>query len=135
MRAAFLLPIALAIANGGCTALVIGSGQDLAKLTTRDQVHQSLGEPVAGGEADGQAFEDFITHRKLAEPEKGIYLAMGDISTLGLGELYWFPQQLYVACRRSIAGQQIHITYDNAGRVTAMSHDGESVFGVQAPAK
>ena len=77
--------------------------------------------------------EEFTTRRKIAEPYKNIYLAIGYAITLGLGELIWFPHQLYVAGRRSIVGQQLRFTYDSEGHVTGIRHDGDAVIGVGPP--
>lgn len=133
MRAVSMLLTACVLSLAGCSSLVISSGQDLTELTTRVQVHEAFGLPVEAGRTGSQAFEDFITHRKIAEPWKGIYLAMGDASTLGLGEIIWFPHQLYIAGRRSIVGQQLRFTYDDADYVTGVCHDGEAVPWAVAP--
>ena len=45
MRAAYLLIAAAALTPAGCSTLIVNSGQDLSKLTTRAQVHEAFGPP------------------------------------------------------------------------------------------
>ena len=133
MRTAYLLMAAAALAPAGCSSLIVNSGQDLSKLTTRAQVHEAFGPPAAVEPTGEHTTEEFTTRRKIAEPYKNIYLAIGYVITLGLGELIWFPHQLYVAGRRSIVGQHLRFSYDSEGRVTEIRHDGDAVIGVGPP--
>ena len=129
MRFLPVLLTAYALSAAGCSAIIISSGQHLSELTTRAQVHESFGLPTAAGQTEGgNTFEEFTTHRKIAEPEKGIYLAMGYAGTLGLGEFIWFPHEAWVAARRSIVGQKLRFTYNDAGEVTAIRFEGDPVL-------
>ena len=126
MRPTLLVLVFTAFASSGCSALIFSSGKRLEKLTTRDQVHKAFGEPIL---QDG-SLEVYKTHRKIAEPNKGTYWAMGFCWTFGLGEFIWFPHEAYVAARRTIKGQELRFIYDKAGKVVAAFHDGTPVFGV-----
>src|SRR5207248_186044 len=114
--------------SAGCTVFLTSSGKDLGTLETRDQVRREFGQPTATGISEGHPYEDFLSYRKIAEPEKGTYLVMGDIATLGLGELVWFPTELYRVSCRSIRGQTIRFTYDESGNVTGARLDGQPVL-------
>jgi hypothetical protein len=118
---------ACALSSAGCTGFITSCGQDLSKLTTQVEVHKTFGLPAAIGQAEGHTFEEFTTHRKIAEHWKGIYLVMGDAGTLGLGELIWFPHEAWLASRRSVVGQILRFTYDDAGTVIDVRRDGESL--------
>lgn len=129
MRILPVLLTACALPGAGCSAFIISSGQHLSELTTQSQVHESFGLPAAAGQTEGgNTFEEFTTHRKIAEPEKGIYLTMGYVCTLGLGEFIWFPHEAWVAERRSIVGQKLRFTYNDAGDVTTIRLDGAPVL-------
>ncbi len=127
MRAACLLLIACVLPSIGCTMLVVNTGKDLTALKSQAKVHEAFGLPTATGQAEGMPYEDFTTHRKIAEPQKNIYLMMGTIATYGFGEFVWFPTELYRAVRRSVVGQPLRFTYDAAGNVTAIRFDNDPV--------
>jgi len=107
----------------GCSGLIAVSGKNLSQIETRQQVHEIFGEPKSTTEADGKPVEVFKTHRKIADLSKGPGLSMGFVMTFGLGELIWFPQEAFIAARRSIKGQEIRFTYNESGKVVAVSHD------------
>jgi hypothetical protein len=130
MRIVLLPLVAGVLSSAGCTGLVISSGTDLGALPTREEVRAKFGTPVASGTEEGKQYEDFRTRRKIAEPDKMIYLLMGYAYTFGLGEVVWFPHQSFVAARRSIVGQDLRFYFDEAGNVTAARHDGGWVTGV-----
>lgn len=127
VRTVNLLVLVLALSTIGCSVLVVNSGTNLEKLTTRAQVHDSFGQPINSGQIDDEPFEEFITHRKIAEQNMNIYLVMGYAGTFGLGELIWFPQQSYLAIRRSVVGQRLRFTYDEAGMVTHICRDDDYI--------
>ena len=52
------------------------SGKDLRTIATRDEVHEQFGEPCRTGTANGQAFEDYRTRRKIAEPDRAAGMGM-----------------------------------------------------------
>ncbi len=128
MRVAYLLLIACVLPSIGCTMLVVNSGKVLTALKSQAKVHEAFGLPTATGQAEGMPYEDFITRRKIAEPQKNIYLIMGTIWTCGFGEFVWFPTELYRAVRRSVVGQSLRFTYDAAGNVTAIRFDNDPVL-------
>lgn len=125
MRAAILLCVATVLPACGCTYYVVSSGTKLGDFGSREQVQAEFGPPVASGAVEGKPFEEFRTRRKIAEPEKVIYVVMGDVVTFGFGELVWFPQQSFIAARRSIRGQTLRFVYDESGTVTGVTLDGE----------
>ena len=104
----------------GCSVMIAESGKDLRTLKTREQVRKQFGEPVASGTTNGESFEEYHTHQKIAVNEmQADALSMGIAMTYGLGELYAFPDQLYLLGRNTIIGQDIRVTYDSAGKVTS----------------
>ena len=124
MRPAFLTVALAVLGPTGCSAFVAASGTDLAKLQTRDEVRQKFGEPVAVGTADGVAYEEFSTRRKISDNSKGIYICMYDVATLGLTEVYLLPYVLCEAGRRSLLGQTIRAEYNAAGEVVGVRYNG-----------
>lgn len=127
MRVAILLFVGSTFPTTGCSALVAVSGTDPASLTTREQVHAKFGTPTATGLEDGNPFEEYWTRRKIAENRKFLDLWSGAGFTLGFGELIQFPQELCIAGTRSLLGQTLRFVYDDAGNVTAITHEGEHV--------
>lgn len=121
------------LGSTGCSWLVINSGQQLNDLKTREQVQEVFGPPATSDVLGDQVYDEFRTHRKIAEPWKNSYLVMGWCYTLGLGEIVWFPHQAFVAARRSILGQKLMVTYDEAGNVQQVSLDGESILWNPGP--
>jgi hypothetical protein len=121
------------LGSTGCSWLVINSGQQLNDLKTREQVQEVFGPPAESGVFQDQAYDEFHTRRKIAEPWKNLYLATGWVYTLGLGEIVWFPHQAFVAARRSILGQELRVTYDEAGNVQQVSLDGDSILWNPGP--
>jgi hypothetical protein len=121
-----LLAAAGVALSAGCSAMIVCSGQDLSELTTREQVHAVMGEPVAAGTSDGQCHEDFRSHRKIAEPWQGEGLVMVDYGTLGLAELVMFPAAVLRVGYTSVVGQDVRFQYDAAGKVTACFVNGEA---------
>lgn len=95
------------------------SGTNIARLKTRDQVHQALGKPSNFGlrnENDGE-FEEFQTRGKLADPKTGDYNMILDAASLGLLELYLFPKTLGELTFTTCVGQTVRIDYDQNGNV------------------
>lgn len=127
MRYASTLIAFSLLSSIGCSVLLINSGQNLEELKTRSEVSKAFGAPTTTGQIEGKDFEEFETRRKIAEPWKGIYLAMGYAATLGLGEFVWFPVQLFHTGRRTVLGQHIRFVYDSAGNVIEIRFDGDAV--------
>ncbi|HEY2785428.1 MAG TPA: hypothetical protein VGJ05_10685 [Fimbriiglobus sp.] len=120
LLAVFSLPFLV-----GCTGLIKITGRDITCLTTREEVHKTYGEPVATSEHDGQLVEEFTTRRKIADMWETPGYSMGLAMTMGLGELWMFPRELYQTGKHVIAGQTLQFTFDNAGNVTSICRDGE----------
>jgi hypothetical protein len=126
VRTASLLLVAVALAQTGCSALVANGGEKLIRFTSRAQVHDAFGPPVAVTAAvGGGTVEEFVTRRKIADQDALIYIAMLDGPTLGLAELYLFPREVFVAARRSVLGQRLRVEFDDAGGVVQIRRDGE----------
>jgi hypothetical protein len=119
----FLLTFGILL-TAGCAAVVNGRGVYLPDVKTRDQVHQVFGMPTDAGEQDGIMFEEFRTHRKLSKAWMGEYYLFADLETLFLGELYWFPRELWRAGRERIIGHTLRFTYDQEGNVDKFTGDG-----------
>lgn len=132
-RTACLLLVAAAYLSGGCAAMVARSGRDLTGLKTREAIRAKLGEPCASGIGEGETFEEFRTHRKVAVypiryfgPGYAMLLAL----TWGTADLVLVPYELCLAGRKVLLGQTVRVTYDARGKVTAISCDGESVHSL-----
>jgi hypothetical protein len=117
MRFAILLLACMPVCLTGCSAIILGTGTRLDELEKRERVHQKFGESISQDESEGMLAEDYLTHRKIADTTSGIYLVMGYVGTLGLGELIWFPKASYRVIRNSIVGQHLRVFYDDQGKV------------------
>ena len=127
MRAALFLLAASLVSSAGCSWWVISRGTDLSKLPTREQVQAVFGPPRASGEVEGKSYEDFRTHRKIADFNlEGVLMV--DAGTLGLAELYCFPCAVFIAAKQSIAGQNLRFIYDENGKVKEVRRDGECLL-------
>src|SRR5580698_6708201 len=111
----------------GCSSLVALSGKDVSGLATMDEVHKQFGKPVATGVADSQDYEDFVTHAKVADPQRAGVLALGDLMTSGLMEIFLFPYQMVELGHTTVAGDTIRFCYDIQGNVTGVFLDGEQI--------
>lgn len=127
MRYAALVLAAGSLASAGCSALIVGSGQRLGELTTQTDARAAFGEPVASGPIESGYYDEFLTRRKIAEPWKLIYITIGDVSTLGLGELLWCPLELSRVGYHGVVGQTVRFEYNEAGEVISTRLNGERV--------
>jgi hypothetical protein len=128
MRRADLLFVAVLGLCAGCAALVASSGQDLTPLRTRDEVHTQFGKPDKDGVENGVVYEEYFTHRKIAERNSarlGDGYGMALLMTCGLADLVFLPRELFVAGERAIAGETIRVTYDESNDVTGFTLDGQ----------
>jgi hypothetical protein len=135
VRTACLLLSAILLPATGCvpcTWLLLRSGTNLSELKTQDQVQEAFGHTTATGQVDGQLFEEYVTHRKIAEPQplKAYGALMSYGLTWGFGELIWFPFELSRTTYRSVVGQRLRFTYDAAGNVTAIHSDGVAILNL-----
>jgi hypothetical protein len=119
-----LLVLAATLSSTGCAALIAVSGCEPQSLTEQ-LVTEEFGAPPAAPDADGSSVT-FRTHRKIAN-YKQMY-AMGDVITFGLGEVVWFPLEVYNVTRATMFGQEVTVRYDAAGRVTRVIVDGKPVY-------
>ena len=81
MRFAVLFLSIISVFSTGCTMFVVNSGQYLGSLKNREEVHKAFGEPSSTSQTDKKLTEEFLTHRKIAERYKNIYLCMGYVWT------------------------------------------------------
>lgn len=132
MRRLPLAFLALTLPATGCTALVVGSGRNPSSLTKRT-VTEEFGTPAATDNPDGTSSLTFRTRRKLAEPNKLIYATMGFVCTFGLGELIWFPNELYRAGRTALVGCDVRVDYYPTGEVKAVWLNGDQVYSGPEP--
>lgn len=101
----------------GCSALIAYSGQDVGKLANKTQVHASFGTPTNLGNEEGREFEEYRTRRKISEPQVANLIAIADIMTLGLLELWHFPAGICQNTWTTIFGQTLRFEYDDNGNV------------------
>ena len=101
--------LACVLLSGGCSCLIAESGKDLTALTTKEQVHQSLGAPKLTGVAEGQPFEEFESRQKIADPMRAATDSMSVMMTYGFGEVVALPQELYLLCSRTLFGETIRV--------------------------
>ena len=130
----FLLAFGIML-SVGCAAVVNGRGIYLPDVKTREQVHQVFGKPAEVGEQDGNAFEEFRTHRKLSQAWMGEYFLFADLETLFLIEFYAFPRELWRAGRQHIMGQTLRFTYDSEGNVDHVTTNGNPFLVLAYPNK
>jgi hypothetical protein len=126
MRPLYLLLAASVALSGGCAPLIVGCGEDLASLKTKEEVHARLGEPAVRGVTDGLPFEEYHTRRKIAEEQRyGEMYGPFWLMTCGALDLPFVPYELCRAGWRTLAGQTVCVTYDAAGTVIGLELDGE----------
>ncbi|MFO0863420.1 MAG: hypothetical protein U0744_01945 [Gemmataceae bacterium] len=101
--------------------LVANCGVDVTALSDKEKVHRKFGKPEKTGETDGAAWEEYVTRRKVANPTMGAYAGMGSAMTLFVLEPYFLVCEVYDAGKGTIVGRTLHIEYDAAGKVTAIS--------------
>jgi hypothetical protein len=124
-RRASVAGVLLAFISTGCSALIARTGQDIRRLKTRDEVCNSFGAPVARGDVEEGTFDEFRTRRKIAAPETAVLTALMGVATVGLSELFAFPQVAGGAVRAALVGQQVRFEYAADGTVREVWVDGE----------
>lgn len=134
MRAVVLVLIATAGLSAGCSLMIARSGKDLDKVTTREQARAELGRLVESGEKDGRAYDLFHYHGKVrVDWAEGTAMGMGWAMmfgmTFGLVELVCLPQEMYKLARGLVIGQDIEVSYDQAGKVTGFQVGGRTWSG------
>jgi hypothetical protein len=124
MRPMLCLCAATALLSGGCAALIAHSGTDPGRAATRAQVRQTFGEPAATGGADGEPYEDFCCHAKVAENLRASVLLLTSYYSLGLADLYYVPCEVGRVGWKALRGYDLRFYYDADGRVTKYTIDG-----------
>lgn len=125
MRSIYPLLLAALAGAPGCSWLVIYSGEDPVKATTRDEARRAFGRPDASGVADGRPYDDFRSHRKIEESMREQDLSIEMLVTLGLSEVWNFPKELARAAWLCVKGHRIRYEYDAGGRVTSIYLNGD----------
>jgi hypothetical protein len=132
MRIVCFLLITATTLVSGCAARIARSGTDLTPLKSKEEIHAKLGKPVRTGIEESQFFEEYRTHRKIADPNPFKYFgpgyAMAVILTCGLCEPICVAGELCRVSRQTVLGQTVRVTYDSTGSVTNIYLDGESLF-------
>jgi hypothetical protein len=124
MRLAMFSCVAVALFMAGCASCIARCGCDPGKILTREQVRQTLGEPIASGGTSEEPYEEFHCHRKIAENLRGTVLWLAAVYTLGLADLYYVPCEVVHFGEKTIAGWNVRIYYDATGKVTKYAIDG-----------
>lgn len=107
-------------------------GTDLGELETREQVHAKFGSPIARGEENGEAFEEFRTRRKLRDPTYsygpiGMAGILPAIPVLVIAESIAFPLTITQMGIAAVAGQRLRFKYTE-GVVTGVYVDGSPFY-------
>jgi hypothetical protein len=129
MRLVLLVLVTAILASTGCAAMVNASGTDLDLIRTREDVRKSLGDPDARGVIDGEEYEDFHRHRKIAERDKNLGVIMAFALTAGLSEFLNLPEAMYSATRQLIEGRDFRVVYGADGNVQTVYLDGRRHHG------
>lgn len=119
----------IACLSSGCSALMARSGEDLGKLSTREQVHQEFGEPQFLETVGGTPFEEFKTRRKISDSAHAEALNFELQMSAGLMELSNFPTELARNGERIALGQSLCFRYDQSGNVIAVYLNGHELIG------
>jgi YD repeat-containing protein len=127
MRILCLLLFVFVFLSGGCAQMMASCGKDMGRLHTREEVHAQFGEPVAMGFAEGRFFEEFHTRKRIAQ-NFGEGYVMVWILTCGAADLVFVPCELYLTGRRTLLGQTIRVSYDEADRTKGVDLDGRAML-------
>lgn len=92
--------------------MIVSRGEDLNRRSTREEMRDTLGPPLASGEHQGLPYDLFLTRRKIAEPWRRESVGMAAVSTFGFSELSVVPLLLGEWARRTIVGQRIAVLYE-----------------------
>jgi hypothetical protein len=114
----------IALSSTGCAAYIAGSGADLSRYTTRDQVRASFGEPIKSNTNDDEASEDFRCRVRLAENARAVMLMHSSLYSLGLADLVYVPVETGRVGWHALFGYDVHFQYDAAGKVKSYTIDG-----------
>jgi hypothetical protein len=124
MRPILFLCAATALLGSGCASCIARSGLDPERITTREQAHEIFGEPVASGTRDGQQYEDFRYHAKVAENARAVMLMYQAYQSVGLADFVYTPVEAGRAGWNTLRGYDIHFQYDASGAVTKYTVEG-----------
>lgn len=115
-----LLLVAIALSECGCSTLIARSGKNVEIWKTRDQIRDVMGTPVTTGIEDGREFDDFVTHKKIAEDSRIYGLSVYFAMTCGFSEILTLPNEAYRAIRNMTVGTDLRFYYDANGRITSI---------------
>lgn len=124
MRILPLAFLALALPTPGCAALIATSGRDPNSLTEQ-QVRAEHPDAVATAPDEGTPSLAFRARYKIAD--RVTVYGMGYAMTLGLGEVVWFPWEVYGVARGVLVGRDVVVRYDADGKVSRVTVDGKPV--------
>jgi hypothetical protein len=102
---------------GGCSALIAYTGEDVAKLANKGQVHESFGAPTNSGAGDGCEFEEYHTRRKISEPTVCAVCLILGLESGGIFELWNFPAAICRSTWSTLVGQDLRFVYTGNGEV------------------
>jgi hypothetical protein len=123
---------AAALLGSGCAGMLARSGIDPGYAKTRQQVHETFGEPLASGVTEGgEQYEDYCCHHKVSENLRASVLWLITYSSLGLADFYYFPCEIGRTAWKAVRGYDLRFQYDAEGRVTKHLIDG--VPGMEWP--
>jgi hypothetical protein len=104
--------------------MIAASGRDPSQMPTRDQVHKKFGAPVESGEIDGESYDDFRTHLKIADPVEAWMRWQCFVPSLVLYDFINIPMARSHAVRDVVLGRDVGFRYDSFGNVTYYRHCG-----------
>jgi hypothetical protein len=117
--------VCVALLGGGCAGMLARSGIDPGYAKTREQVHETFGNPATSGVTEGgEQYEDYCCHRKVSENLRASVLWLMALSSFGLTDFYYVPCELGRTGWKTIRGYDLRFVYDAEGRVTKHLIDG-----------
>ena len=127
MHTVFLSLIAMLPFLTDCSAYIAKAGKDLRTFETRDQVRAQFGRPTETGTSVGQEYEEFRTHRKIADEHESDTLELMSAWTHRTSELIMVPIELALTAAQTVSGRDVRFWFDSSGRVIAVFLDGRQL--------
>ena len=97
--------------------MVARTGTDITALDSRNDVQALFGTPKASGENHDGHFEEYRTHRKIADHLRGMGHGMGFMMSFGLLEPVNLAREVGYLSRTTLLGHDVRFTYDDSGKV------------------